>query len=667
MIKKIILFSLLFFSLTCGKAWSFLGFQARSLGMAGAYSAIARGEESVYFNPANLGLSDGPSFSLSFPSFGLGLGNNSFTLSDYNRYNGSYLSDGNKRTILRKIPSAGLSLDSGTEIGLLGLSYKNYAFFIQGSGATYITLPRDPFELILYGNELNRSYEIGDVDGEALAQATAGFSAAKRINLKGFNEFSVGASLKYLRGLYYAEVTRSGGSILTTESSIEGEGEIVYRHAQGGQGFGLDFGAAGSFGRGWTVGLTLFNPWGSIKWSRETEEGFFTFKAESLTVSSTNKDTLVTSDDSSYEIGSFRLHLPSYLKMGVSRRFRKFLLGFDYEQGFRNTAGVSTTPRLAAGVEYNLLKWLPLRGGLAIGGREGFNSALGLGLHLGSFQLDVSTSSRGLVFTPWSKGIGLAASFGLRFGKTPQAITDQDKDGIPDNLDLCPLQPEDLDDFEDTDGCPDPDNDKDGIPDISDKCPNEPEDIDGYQDTNGCPDPDNDRDGVLDVQDNCSNEAGPASHQGCPIPADSDSDGVLDPDDHCPHTPMGVKVDRYGCPTAGKIVGKMVLEGVNFASGKAKFAPGSETKLDELYESLRAYPEIRIEIQGYTDSRGRAEANKTLSQKRAEAVMNYLINKGIASYRLKAVGYGEANPIASNKTKAGRATNRRVEIQVFQQ
>ncbi len=662
MAKRIPLLGLLLIVLPFQGAFSSVGFQARSLGMAGAYTAIARGEESVYFNPANLGLSGGPIFSLSFLSLGLGLGNNSFTLSDYNRYNGSYLSDKKKRIILGKIPSSGLSLDSGTEFGLLNLSFRNYSFFIVGSGASDITLPRDPFELILYGNELNRSYEIGDVDGEALAQVTTGISAAKRFHLKGFNEFSLGTSLKYLRGIYYAEVTRSGGSILTTESSIEGEGEIVYRHAQGGNGFSLDLGAAGSLGQGWVVGLALFNPLGTLKWSRKTEEGFFTFKAESLTASSTEKDTLIASEDSSYEIGSFKSRLPSYLRLGVSRRFHKLLFGLDYKQGFRNTARLSTTPRISAGVDYDLLKWLPLRGGLAIGGREGFNTAFGFGLYIGPFQMDFSTSSRGLVFTPWSKGIGLAASFGFRFGKALPAVRDQDEDGIPDRLDICPLQPEDFDGFVDDDGCPDPDNDGDGIPDISDKCPNEPEDFDGFEDDDGCPDPDNDGDSLLDVEDNCPNEAGPASNYGCPI-VDSDGDGVFDPDDRCPHTPPGVEVDRYGCPTAPEIEGRMILEGVKFASGKTEFTPGSEAKLDELYESLRAYPEIKIEIQGYTDSRGSESVNKTLSQRRADTVVNYLIRKGIASYRLKAVGYGEKNPITSNKTKAGRAKNRRIEIQ----
>jgi len=305
-------------------------------------------------------------------------------------------------------------------------------------------------------------------------------------------------------------------------------------------------------------------------------------------------------------------------------------------------AATEFTVGLGGGLEYFVTENIGINGGLR------FNFLTGLGADL-STDTDLLDRSRGIV-----EGFAGVTYYIER-------VKDSDGDGIKDDLDACPLQPEDFDGFEDDDGCPDPDNDNDGIPDISDKCPNEPEDLDGFEDDDGCPDPDNDNDGVLDVEDNCPNEAGPASNYGCPI-VDSDGDGVLDPDDRCPKTPIGVKVDRYGCPTAAKMVGKMVLEGVNFASGKAKFAPGSEAKLDELYESLKAYPDLRIEIQGYTDSWGKASANKALSEKRAKAVMNYLIDKGIASYRLKAVGYGEVNPIASNQTKAGRAKNRRIEI-----
>ncbi len=315
----------------------------------------------------------------------------------------------------------------------------------------------------------------------------------------------------------------------------------------------------------------------------------------------------------------------------------------DKDDNFRSDfAATEVTVGVGGGLEYFVKENVGINSGVK------FNFLTGLGADL-STNTDLLDRSRGIV-----EGF-VGVTYYIEMKK------DSDGDGIKDDLDGCPLQPEDFDGFQDDDGCPDPDNDNDGIPDISDKCPNEPEDIDGYQDDDGCPDPDNDNDGVLDVEDNCPNEAGPASNHGCPI-VDSDNDGVLDPDDQCPNTPAGVKVDVHGCPTAPKIEGKMVLEGVKFASGKATFTPGSEAALDKLYESLKAYPDLRIEIQGYTDSWGKASANKVLSQKRAEAVMNYLIKKGIASYRLKAVGYGEANPIASNKTKAGRAKNRRIEI-----
>jgi hypothetical protein len=156
-------------------------------------------------------------------------------------------------------------------------------------------------------------------------------------------------------------------------------------------------------------------------------------------------------------------------------------------------------------------------------------------------------------------------------------VGDRDGDGIPDDVDKCPDDPEDFDGFEDADGCPDPDNDRDGIPDVDDKCPNlpgprpdgcphgaandrdgdgipddvdkcpdDPEDFDGFEDADGCPDPDNDGDGILDVDDLCPNEAGPPP-DGCPhiTTGDRDGDGIPDARDKCPDAP-GPRPD--GCP-----------------------------------------------------------------------------------------------------------------------
>ena len=115
-------------------------------------------------------------------------------------------------------------------------------------------------------------------------------------------------------------------------------------------------------------------------------------------------------------------------------------------------------------------------------------------------------------------------------------------------------------------------------------------------------------------------------------------------------------------PTAKEIKSKLVLEGIQFASGSSTISAKSYMILDEVVNSLKGYPEVKLTIQGYTDSVGKESTNLRLSQQRAESVMNYFIGKGIDYGRLKAVGFGELNPVANNNTKEGRAKNRRIEL-----
>lgn len=282
---------------------------------------------------------------------------------------------------------------------------------------------------------------------------------------------------------------------------------------------------------------------------------------------------------------------------------------------------------------------------------------------------------------------GIEARLGLKlyFG----GKRDTDGDGILDKIDNCPNEPEDFDNFQDEDGCPDVDNDKDGVPDTLDKCPRAAgpaenkgcpdvdsdrdgivnrldkcrrvaEDRDGFEDEDGCPDYDNDKDGVPDTLDKCLNIAGPAENNGCPD-VDSDNDGFVDRLDRCPNNPG--PAETQGCPQTKEITREgLVLKGVNFQVGKAIILESSWSVLDEVVKSLKEWPEVRVEIQGHTDKTGRAETNRILSQQRAEAVMAYFIERGISSSRLTAVGYGPDLPVAENKTAAGRAQNRRVEL-----
>jgi outer membrane protein OmpA-like peptidoglycan-associated protein len=236
---------------------------------------------------------------------------------------------------------------------------------------------------------------------------------------------------------------------------------------------------------------------------------------------------------------------------------------------------------------------------------------------------------------------------------------DSDGDGVCDGLDQCPDTPKGW--AVDANGCP-IDSDGDGVPDAIDSCPNTPK---GCQvDAKGCP-IDSDGDGVCDGIDRCPNtpKGCVVDAYGCPI--DSDGDGVCDGLDKCPGTPAGIKVDATGCPPPPPPfmpTKTLVLKGVNFDSDKATLTPASLAVLDGVVAGLKDWPDIRVEIGGHCDATNTHAHNQKLSERRAEAVYQYLLAKGIAANRMTTKGYGETVPIADNKTKEGRAINRRVEL-----
>jgi len=285
------------------------------------------------------------------------------------------------------------------------------------------------------------------------------------------------------------------------------------------------------------------------------------------------------------------------------------------------------------------------------------------------------------------------------FGYAP-LVSDKDRDGFPDPDDLCPLEPEDFDAFEDEDGCPEADNDGDGLVDTVDQCPMDPEDPDEFEDEDGCPDLDNDQDDIADVDDACPLEPGVPELQGCPKPPDTDEDGLLDdvdecpeeagpeatqgcpdregdlvPDfrDRCPDDPRPADEDPSvsdGCPKRVFYSGKAITitDTVQFDTGRSTIKSASFELLDEVAAVFTANPWIqKVEVGGHTDSDGSEAANSRLSQARATAVMDYLVKKGVSPERLTAMGYGEAKPIAPNRTPVGKAKNRRVEFQILEQ
>ncbi|KGL58981.1 OmpA family protein [Polaribacter sp. Hel1_85] len=306
-----------------------------------------------------------------------------------------------------------------------------------------------------------------------------------------------------------------------------------------------------------------------------------------------------------------------------------------------------------------------------INGGVGFNAWFNENLGV-NFQTGTKKGFSDNVKSHYQTALGLVIKFG---GK------DSDGDGVYDKDDACP----EVAGLKEFNGCPDADGD--GVKDSDDACPN----VAGLAAMNGCPDsdgdgvadkddmcpnskgtkankgcPDTDGDGVVDKDDKCASVAGPAANAGCPWP-DTDGDGVLDKDDKCPSV-AGVASER-GCPAP--VITKEATEAIAFTaksilfnSGRSSFKPGVTKQLNAIVEVMNKYPKATFAIGGHTDSSGPASTNLSLSGKRANTVKNYLVKKGVDASRLEAKGYGETLPVDSNKTRAGKANNRRVEIKV---
>jgi outer membrane protein OmpA-like peptidoglycan-associated protein len=221
---------------------------------------------------------------------------------------------------------------------------------------------------------------------------------------------------------------------------------------------------------------------------------------------------------------------------------------------------------------------------------------------------------------------------------------DRDNDGIPDDVDACPDEPEDHQPPDPNDGCPAPkDRDGDGIPDQYDRCPDQPEDKDGIEDADGCPEVDADNDGIPDTQDACPTEPGKPNKDpklnGCPLVKIDVEEGVWKP-----------------------------LQQVHFKTGSAEILPESFPLLQEVADLLKSHAEVkRMSIDGHTDDRGGMDLNMKLSAARAASVMKWLVQHGIPQERLESHGYGPTRPVADNKTDEGRAANRRVEFKIVEQ
>ena len=249
--------------------------------------------------------------------------------------------------------------------------------------------------------------------------------------------------------------------------------------------------------------------------------------------------------------------------------------------------------------------------------------------------------------TALAAGVG-----GFVVGGAICALADTDADGVKNYRDDC--RGTVAGGIVDDRGC-EIDSDGDGVVDRLDECPGTPQGA--VVDARGC-ELDSDGDGVPDSRDRCpGTPAGAKVDQyGCEL--DSDGDGVVDSKDKCPNTPKGTVVDNYGCELAPEYK----LEHVNFEFDSAKLTAGSSANLDEAVKIMKRHSDQKMEIAGHTDSQGDDQYNQGLSERRAQAVADYLIAHGANASNIVVKGYGETDPVADNGTMEGRAANRRVEL-----
>ena len=444
----------------------------RSMGLGQAYTALARGPEATFWNPANLALSGDSKFHWDLVGVGFSLfaENNSFSVTTYMDNftdsnsnvspNGSkyYISPADKGDILSDIPGEGLKMNVDIDPLLAaGIPINGGVAFSVGDYRSAISIglttgfegeiPKDMFELFLFGNEFEESrlaagkdggYDLSDWDGSGWAVGTFNWSVAKAFMPSGLkdylSEFTAGGTLKISAGAY-GEVVESGGAGLVSPiTGAEVDAWLVTNSAKTGTGFGLDFGVAGvTKDRKTTFSLGFLNLLDTFSWSSSPRQDSLFVRASDLRItrfanedSRSIEDVLDNGDidgDGETDFNklisedSFSRSLPAMMRLGVAyEAMPKLTVVGNWDQAFSSGFGVDATPRLAGGVEYRLVDWFPMRFGLSLGGRSS-GSSIGFAFgpfilpHLRVSLLETALVTRGGFFPGIAKGTAISLMF----------------------------------------------------------------------------------------------------------------------------------------------------------------------------------------------------------------------------------------------------------------
>lgn len=388
----------------------------RNIGMAGAYTTIARDFFSVGVNPANLGIVRN-FISMQLLQVNVGISNTSLSLTEYNKFNGANLEEDNKKEeLLSLIPAEGLTFffDSSLQPILGNISWNNMAISTDIYAIGELTIPKAPFDILLNGNELGRKYQL-DAGGESLAAAEIGFSNGGVIG-----GILVGYTARVIRGLSYFGIDSSNAVLLTDSSGVFSESEYLVTASAGGWGGSLDFGLLVLDVGKWHIGAAINNIYSKIRWSKNNERIRYFYDIDNLNLNRVAKkgyDALVIGGNERAEFSeSFSTRLPTIFRMGGSATYYETLVAIDYQQGFSDRLYASKVGKFAIGFEYFGESNFPVRIGFAAGGRERKEFGLGFGMRFFGLRFDFAYALRGGYIPSNAKGFELSASFWTALG-----------------------------------------------------------------------------------------------------------------------------------------------------------------------------------------------------------------------------------------------------------
>jgi hypothetical protein len=390
--------------------------------MGNAFGAVARGVDAFAWNPANLALTYENRMEINLIGLNFNAANSSLSISDYKRYltesgHGGHWDEQEIDELLDLIPEEGLDANGDVKVNVLGLLFGRYGLSIQGIGKTLGVIPKSTLELTLKGNqEQFKEFSFKNFDGDAFSAVKLSLSLSQPIPFKKFfKEFAVGLNFNYYRGLAMAEITRAEGSLVTTEDAIVSSMDVVSRTGQGGAGFGMDLGAAGKIKDNWTVSFVLKNMFAGINWTQQLEENRTIFVVDSINLDNFGElDSVIST--TTYSIEEFKTRIPLVFHFGIAYDVRDNIkLALDLEQAFEDKLGYSDKAQLAIGVEYTPTRFVPLRMGMSFGGKWKYLLGLGLGIHVGFFNLDLAYAMHQAMWPTVSTGYSAAANLKFVF------------------------------------------------------------------------------------------------------------------------------------------------------------------------------------------------------------------------------------------------------------